>query len=125
LKNIESVVLLKRKATHEMKLCPSPFEKIKNKEKSFELRLFDKKRQKIKVGDEIIFTNAENGEKLCVNVKKLHIFDNFKELYKSLPLLQCGYTENDIDTAQPSDMERFYSAEEQKTHKVVGIELSL
>jgi hypothetical protein len=37
--------------------------------------------------------------------------------------LQCGYTEDDIDTAHPSDMEQYYSVEEQKKYGVVGIEL--
>ena len=50
--------------------------------------------------------------------------DQFDALYQALPLLKCGYTENDIDTAHPSDMERYYSVEEQKQYGVVGIELS-
>ena len=46
-----------------------------------------------------------------------------KELYKSLPLLQCGYTRENIDKATPSDMEQYYSIEEQNKYGVVGIEL--
>lgn len=110
---------------HEMKLYTVPFEKIKRGTKSIELRLFDEKRQKIKEGDEIAFTNTANGERIVATVKKLHMFDSFEELYKALPLLQCGYTAEDIDTAHPSDMEKYYSAEEQKRYGVVGIELSL
>lgn len=106
-----------------MKLNPSPFEKIKSGQKTIELRLFDEKRQKIKAGDDIIFTNSVNGEKICTTVKKLHLFDSFDELYKSLPLLQCGYTSEDIGTAHHSDMERYYSTEEQSKYGVVGIEL--
>ncbi len=122
-KHVESVVCLSRKTTHEMKLCASPFEKIKSGAKNIELRLFDEKRQKIKTGDDVIFTNSVNGEKMRTTVKKLHRFDSFEELYKNLPLLQCGYTLEDIDTAHPSDMEQYYSAEEQKKYGVVGIEL--
>ena len=85
--------------------------------------MYDEKRRKIKAGDDIVFTNTENGEKLCAAVKKLHLFDSFEELYKTLPLLQCGYTAEDIDTAQPSDMEQYYSAEEQSKYGVAGIEL--
>ena len=121
--HVESVVCLSRKTTHEMKLHASPFEMIKSGVKNIELRLFDEKRQKIKTGDDIIFTNTVNGEKMCATVKKLHRFDSFEELYKTLPLLQCGYTAEDIDTAQPSDMEQYYSAEKQKKYGVVGIEL--
>ena len=122
-KHVESVVCLNKKTTHEMKLHASPFEKIKNGTKTIELRLYDEKRRKIKAGDDIVFTNTENDEKLCAAVKKLHLFDSFEELYKTLPLLQCGYTAEDIDTAQPSDMEQYYSAEEQSKYGVAGIEL--
>ncbi|MBP3392158.1 MAG: 23S rRNA (uracil(1939)-C(5))-methyltransferase RlmD [Clostridia bacterium] len=119
----ECVVCLSRKTTHEMKLHASPFEMIKSGKKTIELRLYDEKRQRIKEGDVIAFTNTSNGEKMRATVKALHRFDSFEELYKTLPLLQCGYTAEDIYTAQPSDMEQYYSVEEQKKYGVVGIEL--
>ena len=108
---------------HTMKLSPSPFKMINSGEKTIELRLYDKKRQKIKVGDKIIFTNNTTGEALNATVVKLHRFDNFDELYKSLPLLKCGYTTDSIDNATPADMEQYYSVEEQNKYGVVGIEL--
>ncbi len=108
---------------HYMKLKPFPFGMIKSGRKTIELRLFDEKRQKIKIGDSIIFTNTVNGEKICATVKKIHRFSSFEELYKTLPLLQCGYTADDVATANPSDMEKYYSTEEQKKYGVVGIEL--
>ena len=110
-------------ATHEMKLHPAPFEMIKCGKKTIELRLYDEKRRKINVGDKIVFTNTEGGEELTVEVVKLHIFDSFEELYSSLPLLKCGYTEEDVDGAHFSDMEEYYSAEEQKRYGVLGIEI--
>ena len=55
----------------------------------------------------------------------MHRFDSFEELYKTLPLLECGYTAEDIDNAQPSDMEQYYSVEQQKKYGVVGIEIAL
>lgn len=106
-----------------MKLNASPFEMIKSGVKSIELRLYDEKRQKIKIGDTIIFTNTLTGEKIRTTVKGLHRFVNFEELYRALPLLKCGYTSDDVDTARPSDMEEYYSAKEQKKYGVVGIEL--
>ena len=108
---------------HEMKLHASPFEKIKSGQKTIELRLYDEKRQQIQEGDRITFTNTATGETLTATVKKLHRFATFAELYEALPLLQCGYTADDIDTADPSDMEAYYSAEEQHKYGVVGIEL--
>lgn len=110
---------------HEMKLQPSPFEKIKRGIKTIELRLYDEKRQRIKVGDKITFTNATNGEKLVATVKKLHLFDSFEKLYQTLPLLKCGYTLTDLNTATPTDMDKYYSKEEQQKHGVVGIEIEV
>ncbi len=110
---------------HNMKLHAAPFEKIKSGVKTIELRLYDEKRQQIKEGDTIVFTNTATGKQLRAKVQKLHRFDSFEELYKSLPLLQCGYTLEDIDTAHPDDMKLYYSAEEQKKYGVVGIEISV
>jgi len=124
--HVETVVWLSRKIDmHNMKLHPTPFELIKSRQKTIELRLFDEKRQKIKVGDVITFTNTSNDEQLSTIVKNVHRFDNFEELYKTLPLLQCGYTAANVDKAHPSDMEQYYSVEEQNTCGVVGIELFL
>ena len=122
--HVETVVCLSKPVnTHEMKLHASPFEMIKSGEKTIELRLFDEKRQQIRVGDRVVFTNTATGETLDAVVAKLHCFKSFEALYKSLPLLKCGYTEQDVDKAHPSDMEQYYCAEEQKKYGVVGIEL--
>jgi ASC-1-like (ASCH) protein len=98
---------------------------IKSGQKTIELRLYDEKRQLIKVGDEIIFTNIVTEEKLHVKVSNLHRFDSFEDLYKSLPLLKCGYTSENIGRATPSDMEQYYPAEEQKEFGVLGIEIKI
>lgn len=108
---------------HEMKLHPAPFEMIKSGEKTIELRLYDEKRQQIKAGDEIRFTNTATGETIGKTVAKLHCFPDFEALYQALPLLQCGYTAADIHTAHPSDMDQYYSLDEQRQYGVVGIEL--
>ena len=50
---------------------------------------------------------------------------SFEELYRELPLRECGYTEEDIDTALSDDMEKFYSKEKQAQYGVVGIKISL
>ena len=110
---------------HYMKLHPEPFAMIKSGKKTIELRLYDEKRQKIKVGDTIEFTDAVSGETLRATVTALHRFDNFAELYRSLPLLSCGYTEETVAEAKPSDMETYYTVVEQEKYGVVGIGLSL
>ena len=109
---------------HKMKLNPAPFEMMKSGQKTIELRLYDDKRQLINVGDEIVFTNTVTGETLQTKVLKLHRFDSFADLYKSLPLLKCGYTSEILHKASPEDMGKYYSVEEQTKYGVVGIEFN-
>lgn len=122
----ESVALLCREScVHKMKLKPAPYEMIKNGRKTIEMRLFDEKRQLVKEGDRIVFTDTATGEKIVAAVVKLHRFESFGQLYETLPLLKCGYTEENVAEARSSDMEQYYSAEEQSRYGVVGIELRL
>jgi ABC-2 type transport system ATP-binding protein len=39
----------------------------------------------------------------------MYFFDSFKELYRNLPLLECGYTKDNIESANERDMEQYYS----------------
>lgn len=48
---------------HSMKLNAEPFEAIRNHKKTVEIRLNDEKRQKVKIGDTIVFTNIDDSEK--------------------------------------------------------------
>lgn len=107
---------------HTMRLYPVPFLKIKSGMKTIELRLYDEKRRKVAVGDTIRFVNTENAdETILTKVEELYIFDSFDALYENLPLLQCGYTKDDVQNASPRDMDAYYSAERQKQYGVVGI----
>lgn len=108
---------------HNMRLKKEPFRKISAGEKTFELRLLDEKRQLIQIGDEIEFTSLGDGLKtVSVRVKALHKFSTFAELYQALPLEKCGYDSNTIHEASPSDMDEYYSIDEQNKYGVVGIE---
>ena len=112
--------------THHMNLQPRPFELIASGKKTIELRLYDEKRQTIRPGDKIRFSNTANpARQLCAIVVKLHIFPSFQALYKSLPLEQCGYLPDELDTASPKDMELYYPPEKQAQYGVLGIELQL
>lgn len=111
---------------HVMNLQPSPFAKIKSGIKTIELRLYDEKRQAISIGDTITFINTENNDDtLTVYVKELYIFKSFEELYRKLPLLECGYTGDTVANASPDDMNKYYSKEMQEKYGVVGIKISL
>ncbi|MBR1534242.1 MAG: ASCH domain-containing protein [Ruminococcus sp.] len=109
---------------HEMKLHPEPFRMIAAGIKTIELRLYDEKRRKIRVGDTITFTCTEPPyDTIDAKVSALYRYNSFKELYTDLPLLKCGYTADDISTAKPEDMNAYYPPEMQKKYGVLGIEI--
>ena len=108
---------------HYMKLNNKPFCSIKNGMKTVELRLNDEKRKKVKVGDTIIFENIDNLEKISVLVLKIHKFDNFEKLYEKIDKTLIGYSSEEI--ALSSDMEKYYSIEQQKKYGVLGIEFRI
>ena len=111
--------------THSMQLQPSPFEMIRDGTKTIELRLLDEKRKKIRIGDTIVFTNTKSKETIEVRVLDLLVFDSFETLYSKLPLLECGYTKDDVGTASPDDMNAYYPEELQRKYGVVGIKVAL
>ena len=110
---------------HRMNLNAEPFDMMKKGKKTIELRLYDEKRKQISVGDTIKFTNTESSDVLRVKVEELYLFDSFEALYERLPLLECGYTEDNVDAASARDMERYYSKEKQCQYGVVGIKVAL
>lgn len=98
---------------HIMKLKQEPFKEIKNGSKKIELRLYDKKRQQVQIGDFIEFSMINNPkEKLQTRVTALHHFDSFQELYASLPKEKLGYKFD--ETPDPYHMDIYYSREEQE-----------
>ena len=106
---------------HEMRLHKEPFEKIKQGTKTIEIRLYDEKRQLVQVGDTIDFISRATGEILSTQVVALHCFQTFAELYKHFDKISLGYGEN--ETANPNDMAKYYSQEDQAKYGVVGIEI--
>lgn len=111
---------------HIMQLAPLPMKKIREGRKTIELRLYDEKRKLISAGDTIKFISTDNpDDTLTVIAEELFVFDSFEELYKNLPLTECGYTEDNVSEADPADMEKYYSKERQSMYGVVGIRISL
>ena len=106
---------------HEMKLQDDPFKKISDGTKTIEMRLYDEKRKKVKVGDLIEFTNVLNNEKLITRVINLYIYKDFDELYKNDDKVSIGYNEG--EEASPSDMSMYYSDEDIEKYGVVGIKI--
>ena len=109
-----------------MTLRPHPFSLIESGRKTIELRVMYPDRKPFNRGDTITFTNTEDKDKkLHVRVIDVYHFPSFVELYQSLPLLECGYTEETVANAKPSDMDIYYSKEIQAKYSVVGIKIAL
>lgn len=105
---------------HKMKLNESPFERIKNGTKTIEFRLFDEKRQLIKVGDKIEFSKLPDlNEKILVDVLELYQERTFKELFDKL-----GDNE-EISKKNAESMYTIYSPEEEAKYGVLGIKIKI
>ncbi len=109
-----------------MRLTATPFEKLRDGTKKIELRLNDEKRQQIKTGDTILFISLKDpNDTVLTRVSDIYKFASFEDLYKSLPLVDLGYSDEDISTASPKDMEQYYAPEEQAQYGVVGFRIDL
>ena len=108
---------------HTMRLKPTPFAMIASGQKTVELRLNDEKRRLVSVGDEIIFSRTDREAILRCRVIALHPFSSFAELYRAFPPTVLGYTAEESDSASPTDMDAYYSKEEQAKYGVLGIEI--
>ena len=105
---------------HKMKLKESPFERIKNGTKTVEFRLFDEKRQQIKVGDQIEFSKLPDlQEKILVDVVELYREDTFESLFRKL------YSDEDEIKRKTKAMYNFYTSEDEKKDGVLGIKINL
>lgn len=106
---------------HEMRLNPEPFDRIVTGKKKIEYRLWDEKRQLINQGDQIIFTNTDNGEIISTCVAGIHTANSFVQLKEAL-IKKNLIEETDFE---PSTMLKYYSMEEENKYGVVGIEITL
>lgn len=109
--------------THNMRLWRDAFNHIADGSKTIELRLNDEKRQKINIGDTIIFSCTQSKDIITAKVKALHKFADFKELYEQLPLDKCCYSIDELQTAHFTDMEQYYPKEQIEEYGALGIEL--
>ena len=109
---------------HELRLNKGPYNSIKAGTKTVEMRLYDEKRQQIKVGDYILFKERDNEQnQLKVLVKTLDVYNNFNELYKHYDKVSLGYSLD--EDAKPEDMTQYYPIEEQAMFGVVAIGIEL
>jgi len=104
-----------------MKLAKEPFGKIASGQKIIESRLYDEKRQRINVGDQIEFTcKDDQSKKVLTKVKALYLYGSFEELFSDFPPEYFGGESKD---GLIEEIETFYSKEHQKNHGVLGIKI--
>ena len=110
-------------STHQLKLATEPFNAIISGNKTIESRLYDTKRQKIQIGDRIIFTNRDNSEQtVTAGAVGLLRYATFRDLFSHNNPRKFGgdnveWLENQIS--------EFYSIEDQKIYGVIGIEFKV
>lgn len=104
---------------HHLKLKSPFFEKVANGSKKMELRLFDKKRRLMRLGDTLVFHENDYPEKIILKkVAGLVRFPDFESLIQVMPL---SLFDSLTKEALLSDVNQFYSLEDQKENGVLGI----
>ena len=101
------------------------FEVVKKGIKNVEVRVYDKKRRKMKIGDEIVFLKRPlEQEKIITKIIGLKTYSNFNELVKDYNIERLY-----LDTFTKKEfvklLGRFYSEEEQEEFGVVAIEFEV
>ena len=100
--------------THEMKLQPEYYNFILNGTKRIEIRLYDEKRQSIKLGDTIKFLKEpELSESFNAKVTGLLRYNSFKDMFKDFDisiLSDKSMTKEELIKV----LEQFYTKEKQE-----------
>ena len=108
-----------------MKLKPEFFDQVKSGKKTYEVRLHDEKRQKIGIGDSIIFKKMpELIDGVIVKVVDVKRFETFEQMAMALSLSSVGF-----DNKNAAQVARFYrtiySKEDEKKYGVVAFKMEL
>lgn len=108
---------------HELKLQPRYYEYILNGSKDIEIRLYDEKRQKINIGDTIIFKKEpELNESFKVKVVGLLRYKNFDSLFNDFTIDRLA--DRSMSKSELlEELEKFYTKEKQKEYGVLGIRI--
>lgn len=110
---------------HEMKLQPEYYNFILNGTKRIEIRLFDKKRQQIKIGDTIkFFKEPDLNESFDAKITGLLRYNYFEDMFKDFDisiLSDKSMTKDELIGV----LEQFYTKEKQEQYGVLGIKIEL
>ena len=109
----------------ECHLDEDVLEVVKKGIKNVEVRVYDEKRRKMKIGDEIVFLKRPlEEEKIVTRIVDLKVFKDFNELVNNYDIKRLY-----LDTFSKEEfinlLGRFYSKEEQEKYGVVAIEFEV
>ena len=109
--------------THQLTLATEPFNAITSGNKTIESRLYDEKRQKIQIGEQIIFTNRDNSSQTA-NVKVIGLlrYATFHDLFSHNDPRKFGG--ESVEWLE-NQMNGFYPLDKQLQNGVIGIEFIL
>lgn len=108
--------------TVDMQLAEEPFYAIKSGEKRVEIRLYDEKRQKLRVGDVIRFRLRGTERILRKRVTSLRRFSSFYQLFSSELYPDCGCKNASVG-ACTDGMYKYYTKEEEEKYGALAIGL--
>ena len=110
---------------HEMKLQPEYYNFILNGTKRIEIRLFDEKRQQIKIGDTIKFLKEPDlNESFNVKVIGLLRYNTFEDMFKDFDI--SILSDNSMTKEKLIDvLDQFYPKEKQEQYGVLEIRIEL
>lgn len=108
---------------HQLRLSEEPFVAIASGHKTIESRLYDEKRRKIQLGDQIMFVNRANpAHTVTATVVGLLRYATFHDLFSHNDPRKFGGESVEWLVCQ---MNEFYPLDEQLQESVVGIEFVL
>ena len=111
--------------THYMKLNRAPFDKIKNREKTIEVRCNDEKRQQLRANDIIVFQLVGNTDEIITTrIKDLYRFNSFYELYSYFDFSEFG-CEHYTMQQMLDGIETIYPKEKEQKYGAVGIKIEV
>lgn len=106
---------------HQLSVREPYYHLLKSGVKTVELRLWDEKRQKIQVGDTIVFLKAENPhDSFSATVISLIHARSFRELSEMISPQSAGFSNRE---ALVKTMRSIYTLDAQEKTGVVGIQI--
>tara|TARA_B100000475_G_C14826024_1_gene242722 strand:+ start:39 stop:434 length:396 start_codon:yes stop_codon:yes gene_type:complete len=107
---------------HSMKLDKLYFEEVAIGSKVIEIRLNDRKRENIRVGDQITFYNRENPQNfVSVKVKNVQKFVTLLDLLSAYPIANFGRVWKSIN--EGIDAVNYYSENDIRKYGFLAIEI--